>query len=55
MFPFIFEWVNDGSHFVFMGGFYAALGTLFIAVNYCLIRAVLDWLCKGDQAHEEHH
>jgi len=55
MLPIVFEWVNDPSHFVFMGGFYAALGILFIVLNYCVIRAVFDWLCKGNQeGHEEH-
>ncbi|MBW2195143.1 MAG: hypothetical protein JRD47_07790 [Deltaproteobacteria bacterium] len=54
MFPFAFEWINDPSHFVFMGGFYFALGGLFIAVNYCVMRALFDWLCKGGENHNEH-
>ena len=52
MLPIVFEWVNDASHFVFMGGLYAVLGILFVVVNYCLIRAIFDWLCKCDGGEE---
>jgi len=51
MFPFVFEWVNDPSHFLFMGALYAVLGILFVIVNFCGIRATLDWLCTKDQGH----
>ncbi|MCK4388913.1 MAG: hypothetical protein KAV83_01585 [Desulfobacterales bacterium] len=51
MFPFIFDWVSDASHFVFMGTLYAVMGLLVIALHYCGIRAFFDWLCKKGQ-HE---
>lgn len=53
MFPFCFEWINDASHFVFMGSFYTVMILLGIALNYCVIRAFFDWLCKKDQ--RSHH
>lgn len=53
MFPFAFEWANDPVHFVFMGSLYTVLVVLFIFMNYCGIRATLDWLCKKDEPH--HH
>lgn len=57
MFPFIFEWVNDASHFVFMIPFYLVLAILFVILNICGIGATLDWLCKkgDDHGHGEHH
>lgn len=53
MFPFAFEWVNDASHFVFMGSLYTVLVLLGILVNYAAIRALFDCLCKKDQ-HGHH-
>ena len=56
MFPFIFEWVNDGSHFLFMGTLWVVLTMLGILLSYCGIRAIFDWLCKNNQGvHDEHH
>lgn len=54
MFPFSFEWINDPSHFVFMGSLYTVLILLVIALHYCGIRAFFDWLCKKDQ-HDHNH
>lgn len=53
MFPFAFEWVNDPSHFVFMGSLYTVLAILIIILHYCGIRAVFEWLCK--KGTDEHH
>jgi hypothetical protein len=55
MFPFAFEWVNDPSHFVFMGALYTVLFTLVVILHYCAIRAFLDMICKKGGEHEEHH
>ena len=55
MFPFVFEWINDGSHFLFMGAFYSVIVVLVIILHYCGIRAVLDWLCKKEGHNEGHH
>ncbi len=53
MFPFVFEWVNDPVHFVFMGSLYAVLAFLVILLHYCGIRAFFDWLCKKED-HNHH-
>ncbi|MBW2107695.1 MAG: hypothetical protein JRI36_03370 [Deltaproteobacteria bacterium] len=53
MFPFAYEWINDPSHFVFMGSLYTVLTILIIILHYCGIRAVFDWLCKKDTG--DHH
>jgi hypothetical protein len=58
MFPFIFEWVDDPSHYVFMIPFYTVLIALFVIVNICGIGALIKWACKtGDNGHgdTEHH
>ena len=51
MFWFSFEWINDPSHFVFMGSLYTVLILLVIALHYCGIRAFFDWLCKKGDNH----
>ena len=51
MLPFVFEWINDGSHFLFMGTLWVVLAILAIILHYCGIRAALDWLCKKDLGH----
>jgi len=48
MFPFCFEWVNDAAHFVFMGSLYTVLGLVFVLLNYCGIRAFLDYLYEKE-------
>ena len=53
MFPFAFEWVNDASHYVFMGSLYTVLICLVIILHYCGIRALFDWLCKKED-HNHH-
>lgn len=55
MFPFVFEWVNDGSHFLFMGTLYTVLFLLVVIMHYCGIRAIIDWACKSGSGHDEHH
>jgi len=55
MFPFAFEWIDDMSHYVFMGALYIVLFMLFVILNYCGIRATLDWLCKKGGEHHEGH
>ena len=54
MFPFAFEWINDGSHWLFMGTTYAVLIILVIILHYCGIRAVIDWMCPKDDGHNHH-
>jgi hypothetical protein len=53
MFPFAFEWVNDATHYVFMGSLYIVLICLVIILHYCGIRAFFDWLCKKED-HNHH-
>ena len=53
MFPFAFEWVNDATHYVFMGSLYAVLICLVIILHYCGIRAFFDWMCKKE--NHNHH
>lgn len=53
MFPFIFDWVSDPVHFVFMGSVYTVLISLVIILHYCAIRAFLDVICK--KGKEGHH
>ena len=55
MFPFIFEWVNDGSHYLFMGTLYVVLTLLVIIMHYCGFRALFDWAYKKGAEHDEHH
>jgi len=54
MFPFAFEWVNDATHFVFMGSLYSVLTILVIILHYCGIRAFLDLICKKEKNHNHH-
>lgn len=53
MFPFCFDWVSDPVHFVFMGSLYSVLILLGIFVNYAVIRAFLDLICKKEE-HGNH-
>lgn len=52
MFPFIFEWIWDMSHVVFMGGVWYAFIIIGLGMTYCIIKAALDTL-KGNGDH--HH
>jgi len=42
MFPFVFEWVWDMDHLVFMGALGFALNIIGIGMAYCIIKAVYD-------------
>ncbi|MDY6990121.1 MAG: hypothetical protein SWQ30_18930 [Thermodesulfobacteriota bacterium] len=55
MFPFSFEWVDDPTHFVFMGSLYTVLTALVIILHYCGIRAFLDLICKKGGEEDAHH
>ena len=55
MFPFVWEWINDGSHYLFMFTFYIVLILLGIILHYCGIRAIFDWACKSGKGNNEHH
>ncbi len=52
MFPFIFEWIWDMSHLVFMGGLWYSLNIIGIGMTYCIIKTVVD-TCQGKGGH--HH
>ena len=52
MFPFVFEWVWDMSHIVFMGGLHFALAVMSLGMAYCLLKAAYDTI-KGNG--DEHH
>jgi hypothetical protein len=42
MFPFVFEWVWDASHIVFMGALWYALSIIGLGITYCVIKAAID-------------
>jgi hypothetical protein len=52
MFPFIFEWMWDMSHIVFMGGLWYALTIIGLGMTFCILKAVID-TAQGKGAH--HH
>jgi|GEM_PF-103708 hypothetical protein len=54
MFPFIFEWVWDMSHIVFMGGLWYALTIIGLGMTYCLIKAIADTAGIGSGGHHHH-
>ncbi|MDP2644116.1 MAG: hypothetical protein Q8P24_04195 [Desulfobacterales bacterium] len=41
MLPFIFEWIWDMSHMVFMGGVGFSLAVIGLGMAYCVIKAVM--------------
>lgn len=53
MFPFIFEWIWDMSHLVFMGGLWYALNIIGIGMTYCIIKTVVDTY-QGKGGHHHH-
>lgn len=54
MFPFLFEWIWDMSHMVFMGGLWYALTIIGLGMTYCIIKAAID-ATKGESEHSDHH
>jgi len=54
MFPFIFEWVWDMSHMVFMGGLWYALSIIGMGLTFCIIKSVIDTM-KEDEQGQDHH
>ena len=54
MFPFVFEWVWDMSHMVFMGGLWYALTIMGLGLTYCIIKTVIDTNQKKDNSHGGH-
>ena len=58
MFPFIFEWVWDIAHMVFMGGLWYALGIMGLGMTYCVMMALKDTLQPSnhiDHYHDNNH
>jgi hypothetical protein len=55
MFPFVFEWVWDMSHMVFMGGLWYALTIMGLGLTYCIIKAVIDTRQKKGDSHGGGH
>jgi hypothetical protein len=53
MFPFIFEWVWDMGHIVFMGGLWYAVSILGMGMTYCIIKAVID--TSKNETNGSHH
>lgn len=53
MFPFVFEWIWDMSHIVFMGGLWYALTILGLGMTYCIVKAVTA-ASEGGQAGHGH-
>lgn len=54
MFPFIFEWIWDMSHIVFMGGLWYALSIIGLGMTYCVLKAIYDtYQGKGPHDHAE--
>ncbi len=51
MFPFIFEWIWDPSHMVFMGGLWYALGIIGLGMTYCIVKAAVDTV-QGKGGHD---
>jgi len=51
MFPFLFEWVWDMSHIIFMGGLWYALSILGLGLTYCVYKAVVDSSDTNKGAH----
>ena len=52
MFPFVFEWIWDLAHIVFMGGLWYALTIVGLGMTYCIIKSVID-ASKGGAG--DHH
>ncbi len=42
MFPFVFEWVWDAAHVIFMGALWYVLILIGLTMTYCVITAVVD-------------
>jgi hypothetical protein len=56
MFPFIFEWVWDISHLVFMGGLWYALTIIGLGLTYCIIKSIIDTAAdQGEEGGHGHH
>ncbi|MFP4475802.1 MAG: hypothetical protein ACLFOY_09585 [Desulfatibacillaceae bacterium] len=56
MFPFIFEWQWDMSHYVFMGGLYYALGIIGLGLTYVVVKSLYDTdRGKGGGHHDDEH
>ena len=51
LFPFIFEWVWDMSHIVFMGGLWYALVILGLGVAYVLVKSIIDTMASQGDHH----
>ncbi|MBF0224064.1 MAG: hypothetical protein HQK76_01300 [Desulfobacterales bacterium] len=54
MFPFIFEWVWDTSHLLFMGALWYALSIMGLGVTYCVVKSIID-TNKEDSGSHSHH
>jgi hypothetical protein len=52
MFPFVFEWIWDMSHIVFMGGLWYALTILGLGMTYCILKA--HKAAEGGEAENGH-
>ncbi len=56
MFPFIFEWVWDIDHLVFMGGLWYALTIIGLGLTYCVAKTIIDIKSQeGKGGHDTHH
>ena len=55
MFPFIFEWVWDISHLVFMGGLWYALTIIGLGMTYVVIKSLMDTMSGHHEGGGDHH
>ncbi len=53
MFPFVFEWIWDVGHIVFMGGLWYALTIVGLGMTYCIIKSAVD-ASKGETGDHDH-
>ncbi|MBF0118477.1 MAG: hypothetical protein HQK79_06540 [Desulfobacterales bacterium] len=51
MFPFVFEWVWDMPHMVFMGALWYALSIIGLGMTYCIVKSVIDVSKKETDNH----
>ena len=51
MFPFLFEWIWDMGHMVFMGGLWYALGIIGLGLTFVIIKSALE----AEQGKGAHH
>ncbi len=55
MFPFIYEWIWDPSHYIFFGGLYYALAIISAGMTYAVGKAFYEaFLTQNEEEHHDH-